>query len=56
MPSAALVAKAIPNCGITYKFANDDKDNINNFYKILFDSNPASVGGVLPDDNFYYSE
>jgi len=56
MPSAALVEKAIPNCGITYKFAKDDKENINNFYKILFDSNPASVGGVLPDEDFYYSE
>jgi len=56
MPSAALVEKAIPNCGITYKFANDEKEKINSFYKILFDSNPASVGGVLPDDKFYYSE
>lgn len=56
MPSAALVEKAIPRCGITYIFANDDKENINSFYKILFDSNPASVGGVLPDDKFYYSE
>jgi NitT/TauT family transport system substrate-binding protein len=56
MPSAALVEKAIPYCGITYKFAKDQQENINSFYKILFDSNPDSVGGTLPDDNFYYSE
>jgi NitT/TauT family transport system substrate-binding protein len=56
MPSAALVEKAIPYCGITYKFANDAKESINSFYKILFDSNPASVGGNLPDEGFYYSE
>lgn len=56
MPSAALVEKAIPYCGITYKFAKDEKESIDSFYKILFDSNPASVGGTLPDDNFYYSE
>ena len=56
MPSAAIVEKAIPTCGITYKFANDDKERINSFYKILFDSNPASVGGVLPDEDFYYSK
>ncbi len=56
MPSAALVEKAIPYCGITYKFANDEKESIDSFYKILFDSNPASVGGNLPDEGFYYSE
>jgi len=56
MPSAALVEKAIPYCGITYKAANGIKDNINSFYKVLFDSNPASVGGKLPDEDFYYSE
>jgi NitT/TauT family transport system substrate-binding protein len=56
MPSAALVEKALPYCGITYKSAVEEKENINSFYKILFDSNPASIGGVLPDDSFYYSE
>jgi len=56
MPSAALVEKALPYCGITYKSAQDVKDNLNSFYKILFDFNPASVGGILPDEDFYYSE
>ncbi|WP_326910772.1 ABC transporter substrate-binding protein [Sedimentibacter sp. MB31-C6] len=56
MPNAALVEKAIPYCGITYQPAIGVKENINNFYKILFDSNPASVGGNLPDEEFYYSE
>lgn len=56
MPSAALIEKAIPYCGITYKVSQDIKDNLNSFYKILFDSNPASVGGNLPDEDFYYSE
>lgn len=56
MPSAALVEKAIPYCGITYKPASEVKEKLNSFYKILFDSNPASVGGALPDENFYYSE
>lgn len=56
MPSAALVEKAIPYCGITYKPAKDIKEQLNSFYKILFESNPASVGGNLPDEDFYYSE
>lgn len=56
MPSAALVEKAIPYCGITFKMANAEKEGINSFYKVLFDSNPASVGGKLPDDAFYFEQ
>ncbi len=56
MPSAALVEKAIPYCGITFRNAQDSKTSLNNFYKVLFDSNPASVGGSMPDDEFYFSE
>lgn len=56
MPSAALVEKAIPYCGITFKMAQAEKEGLNSFYKVLFDSNPASVGGKLPDDAFYFAE
>jgi NitT/TauT family transport system substrate-binding protein len=56
MPSAALVEKAIPYCGITFRKAADEKTGLNDFYKILFDSNPASVGGSMPDDEFYFTE
>lgn len=56
MPSAALVEKAIPYCGITFVKANDEKDSLNSFYKILFDSNPASIGGKMPDDEFYFAQ
>ncbi|MDF2677481.1 MAG: alkanesulfonate transporter substrate-binding subunit [Bacillota bacterium] len=55
MPNAALIEKAIPYCGITYKNAVDNKESINAFYQILFDSNPASIGGKMPDNNFYYT-
>ncbi len=56
MPSAALVEKAIPYCGIVYEPADKVKDGLNEFYKILFDSNPASVGGKLPDEGFFFAE
>lgn len=56
MPSAALVEKAIPYCGIVYEPAENVKNGLNDFYKILFDSNPASVGGSLPDEGFYFTE
>ena len=56
MPSAALVEKAIPYCGITFRKAVDAKTGLNDFYQILFDSNPASVGGSMPDEEFYFTE
>ena len=27
---------------------------LNDYYQILFDMNPAAVGGGLPDEGFYY--
>ena len=48
--------KAIPYCGITFLYAQEEKTGLNNFYKILFDSNPASIGGKLPDDAFYFAQ
>jgi NitT/TauT family transport system substrate-binding protein len=56
MPNANLVEKAIPNSGITFKYAIDAKEIIQNFYQILFDSNPTSIGGSLPNEDFYYSK
>lgn len=56
MPSAALVEKAIPYCGITYVTAQEAKAELNSFYKVLFDSNPSSIGGKLPDDAFYFAQ
>ena len=56
MPDAVLVEKALPYCGITFRKAAEAKDSLNSFYQILFDSNPASVGGSMPDDEFYFKE
>lgn len=56
MPDAALVEKALPYCGITFQRALDAEAGLNDFYKVLFDSNPASVGGSMPDENFYFAE
>ena len=54
VPSAEIAEKAIPYCNIMYKSAQDAKTEINGFLQVLFDSDPASVGGKMPDDGFYY--
>ena len=29
--------------------------DIENYLNVLYKANPASVGGTMPDDEFYYS-
>ena len=56
IPKAAVAKKAIPNCSLTFVSGAEMKTQIAAFYQILFDYNPASVGGALPDEEFYYSK
>lgn len=56
VPKAQIAKKAIPNCNIVYIDAKDSKTFMNQFYKVLFDFNPKSVGGKLPDEGFYYEK
>jgi NitT/TauT family transport system substrate-binding protein len=54
LPNAQLAESAIPNSAIVFEDAKTAKDKINNFLKILFEYNPSSIGGSLPNDDFYY--
>ena len=47
----ALAQKAIPGCKICY---DDNHEMIEKFYQKLFKLNPQSIGGKLPDEEFYY--
>jgi NitT/TauT family transport system substrate-binding protein len=51
---AAVAEKAIPACNITYIDGSDMKTALSGYLQILFDQNPKAVGGVMPDDSFYY--
>ena len=54
VPKAALATKAIPNCNLTFITGNDMKPAIEGYFGILFAANPTSVGGQIPDENFYF--
>ncbi|MBQ8533565.1 MAG: ABC transporter substrate-binding protein [Clostridia bacterium] len=56
MDSAAMVAKAIPNCNITCIAGDEMKTILSGFLKVLYEQEPTSVGGSLPDDAFYYAQ
>ena len=50
----AIAKKAIPLCNIVNITGNEMKKAVSSYFKILFDQNPAAVGGKMPADSFYY--
>lgn len=54
VPKAALATKAIPNCNLTLVKGADMKPAIEGYLNVLHTANPASVGGAVPDEEFYF--
>ncbi|MGN0996000.1 MAG: ABC transporter substrate-binding protein [Candidatus Ventricola sp.] len=54
LPKAAVAKRAIPNCHIVFVEGAQMRAQIEPLYSVLFAANPASVGGALPGDDFYY--
>ena len=53
IPSAAVAEKALPSCQLVFIAGEDMQAQAAPLYEILFNANPASVGGKVPDDGFY---
>lgn len=53
---AAVAAKAIPKCNITYMDEEEMQAALSGYLQVLYDQNPESVGGALPGDDFYYMD
>ncbi|NLV50577.1 MAG: ABC transporter substrate-binding protein [Clostridiales bacterium] len=53
---AAIAEKAIPYCNIVCITGNEMKNAVQGYYEVLYGQNPASIGGALPGDDFYYEE
>lgn len=56
LPQAPIAKKAIPYSSIVYIDAQEAKSHLQSFYQILFNFEPKSVGGKLPDEEFYYKK
>ena len=54
LPKASLAEQAIPHCGLTFVSGSAMKAQLGGYLQVMFDANPKSVGGKLPDDGFYY--
>ena len=44
---------AIPQCKVVCITGREMKRSAQEFFRVLYEQNPASVGGKLPDDDFY---
>ena len=55
VPEKAALA-ALPYCRISFITGEEMKEALSEYLSILYDANPKSVGGALPDDGFYYTE
>ena len=51
---APIAEKAIPFCNITYIDGEAMKTALSGYLSVLYELNPAAVGGKLPGDDFYY--
>ncbi len=51
---AALAQKALPECNIVFERGEQMKTDLVNYFQVLYDADPTSVGGAMPADDFYY--
>jgi len=51
-----ITEKAIPRLNLKYTDGEAAMEMLNAYYGILFEMNPATVGGAVPGDDLYYLE
>lgn len=53
---AQVVQRAIPRMGLIYKNAYDAKADLQQFWQLLVDFDPATIGGKVPDEKILYKK
>lgn len=51
--AAAVAESAIPRCNIVWLHGDEYTSVLRNFFGVLYESNPASIGGSIPSDEFF---
>ena len=49
-----MAKKALPRCNVCFLTGEEMKAAMSGYLEIMLSQAPASVGGSLPGDNFYY--
>lgn len=50
----AVALKALPECNIVCITDDEMEADLSSYLTVLYEANPASVGGALPAEDFYY--
>ena len=53
VPKAAVAQAAIPQANMVC-VTGEDMKGIADYYQVLFDADPTSIGGAIPGEDFYY--
>lgn len=48
-----LIKKSISRLNLGFKSSQEAKEELESYYKVLFNSNPKAVGGAMPTEDFY---
>ena len=51
---AAVAEKALPYCNIVCITGTEMMDKLSGYLSVLWEQDEASVGGAMPNDDFYY--
>ena len=51
---AEVAAKAIPECSIVFMEGDEMQTILSGYLNTLNEQNPETIGGQLPDEDFYY--
>lgn len=51
-----LIVKSLPKMGLNFKSATNSQDELKMLYDLLYDFNPAMIGGKVADKGLYYGE
>jgi len=49
-----IAKKAIPLCNISFIKGSEMEEMLSGYLQVLYNANPQSIGGQLPDEGFYY--
>lgn len=54
VPSREVAEKALPDANLCCVTGDEMMDGIQGYYQVLYQADPAAIGGSIPDGAFYY--
>jgi len=54
IPNAAIAEAAIPRANIVFITGEEMRQNLLGFYNVLYNAEPQSIGGEMPEEDFFF--